>query len=146
MKRRFVRQNRELARINSNQSVRIRNLENEISRLLSENIALRERLIKLQHEIDKSPGQAAFDSVGMLRNNLEAKVAELSNILKELGNVQIEPRRVSRRRSVQQTSPKRSPDQKIWKNALTLSEVTGVMDGRLPPIAEDKSYPRRTLE
>ena len=146
MKRRFVRQNRELARINSNQSVRIRSLENEISRLLSENIAFRERLIKLQHEVDRSPGQAAFDSIGILRNGLETKLAELSSVVKELGKVQIEPRRQSWRKSIQQSSLKRSPDQRNWKNALTLSEVTGAVDGRLPPIVEDKYYPRRTLE
>jgi len=146
VKRRFVRQNRELARINSSQSVRIRNLENEISRLLSENIAFRERVIRLQHEVDRSPEQAAFDNIGALRNQLEAKVAELSSVVKELGRVQIEPRRASRRKSFQQSSPKRSPDQKNWKNTLTLSEITGATDGRLPPIAEDKYYPRRTLE
>ena len=45
-----------------------------------------------------------------------------------------------------QSSPRRSPDQRNWKNALTLSEVTGGTDGRLPPIVEDKYYPRRTME
>ncbi|KAL8830217.1 MAG: hypothetical protein Q9191_001557 [Dirinaria sp. TL-2023a] len=45
-----------------------------------------------------------------------------------------------------QNSPKRSPDQRNWKNSLCLSEVPGVVGGRLPPIVEDKYYPRQTLE
>lgn len=41
----------------------------------------------------------------------------------------------------------RSPDQRDWKNALTLSEVTGGgQEGRLPVILEDKCYPRRTMK
>ena len=135
-------------RINSNQSVRIRNLEIEISRLLSENIAYRERVIKLQHEVGRSPGLETRDSIGKFRSQLESKLADLTGLVQELGTIQqnLEPRRVSRRRSIQRSSPKRSPDQRNWKNALGFSEVAGVVDGRLPPIAEDKYYPRRTLE
>ena len=53
MKRRFIRQNREIARVNSTQSLRIRNLEAEISRLLAENIALREQAINSAQEADR---------------------------------------------------------------------------------------------
>lgn len=136
-------------RINSTQSVRIRNLESEISRLLSENIAYRERVIKLQHEVDRCPGEVALDGVATLRLTLEAKLAELGNLVQELGKAHdgMSVGRTSRRRSTQQSSPKKSPDQRNWKNALTLSEVTGGSENpRLPPIIEDKYYPRRTLE
>lgn len=79
---------------------------------------------------------------------MEAKLAELGGLLQELGNVQknVESRRTRRRSSINRSSPKRSPDQRPWKNALTLSEVTGGGDGRLPPIVEGKYYPRRTME
>ena len=43
-----------------------------------------------------------------------------------------------------------SPGTKEWKNAMTLGEVTAkqayMQEGRLPPIVEDKYYPRRTME
>jgi Shugoshin N-terminal coiled-coil region/Shugoshin C terminus len=50
VKRRFIRQNRELARINAAQAIQLRALEAETSRLLTENIELRERLIHLERE------------------------------------------------------------------------------------------------
>ena len=163
MKRRFVRQNREIARfatsnahhrcpdqerVNSSQSVRIRNLESEVSRLLSENVSLREQIIKLHHEAEKSTELAVFEGVNNVKGNLEAKLLELGRLVQELGNVQknVDSQRKQRRKSILRNSPKRSPDQRNWKNALTLSEVTGGADGRLPPILEDKYYPRRTME
>ncbi|KAI9701492.1 MAG: hypothetical protein M1836_001548 [Candelina mexicana] len=148
VKRRFVRQNRDLAKSNSVQSLRIRTLEAETSRLLSDNISLRAQLIKLQTEVDTQRTQYMVDQVGVVKGKLEQKVRELSSFVLELGAVQdrvqsggeIQPRSRGGR-----TSPQRSPDQKNWKNAFTLSEVTGGQDGRLPPIAEDKAYPRLTL-
>lgn len=86
-----------------------------------------------------------MDSV---RAKLEAKLTELGGLVQELGKAQnnIESQRSQKRKSMNRSSPKRSPDQKNWKNTLTLSEVTGGVDGRLPPIVEDKYYPRRTME
>ena len=89
-----------------------------------------------------------LDGVDIVKGELEAKLAELGGLVQELGNVQknVESQRAQRRRSLHRSSPKSSPDQKNWKNALTLSEVTGGADGRLPPIVEDKYFPRRTME
>ncbi|KAL8721496.1 MAG: hypothetical protein Q9225_001841 [Loekoesia sp. 1 TL-2023] len=126
-------------------SLRIRSLESEVSRLLSENITLREQVIKLQFEIDNHVGA---DSIGRVKGKLETKLAELGGLVQELGSLQqsAEDRRAIQRRSGAKSSPKKSPDQKNWKNALTISEVTGGADGRLPPIVEGKYYPRRTLD
>ena len=135
-------------RVNSTQSIRIRNLESEVSRLLSENVSLREQIIKLHHEAETSTGLIVLESVNTVKGNLEVKLSELGKLVQELGNVQknVDGQRKQRRKSILRNSPKRSPDQKNWKNALTLSEVTGGADGRLPPILEDKYYPRRTME
>lgn len=148
LKRRFVRQNREIARANSTQSLRIRTLESEVTRLLSENVSLREQIIKLHYETEKVSGRAVVEGVDIMKGKLEAKLAELGGLIQELGNVQknVDSQRAQRRRSINRTSPKRSPDQRNWKNALTLSEVTGGADGRLPPIVEDKYFPRRTMD
>ncbi|KAL8998562.1 MAG: hypothetical protein Q9169_002402 [Polycauliona sp. 2 TL-2023] len=145
MKRRFVRQNREIARVNSTQSIRIRTLESEISRLLSENIALREEVIRLQFEVDKNGG---LGSITTVKGRLEAKLLELGGLVQELGNVRqsAEDRRALRRKSGTKGSPKASPDQRNWKNGITISEYAGGVEGRLPPIVEGKYYPRRTLD
>ena len=129
--------------INSNQSVRIRNLESEISRLLSENIAFRERVISLEHEVDRSPGQAAVDDVGSIRSRLEAKLGQLGCLVQELGKAHgnLSMGRLSRRQSTQQSSPRKSPDR------ITLGDISrNPQIPRLPPIIEDNLFPKRTLE
>ncbi len=134
-------------RANSTQSVRIRNLDCEISRLLGENTSLREQVIRLHHEAEESASKSVLESVDTVKNKLEAKLSELGALVKDLGCVQksAEHLRAQRRKSVNMSSPKRSPDQRMWKNTLTLSEAVGGADGRLPPILEGKYYPRRTM-
>ncbi|KAL9008067.1 MAG: hypothetical protein Q9173_006771 [Seirophora scorigena] len=119
--------------------------ESEISRLLSENLSLREQVINLQYEIDHN---VRADSIDTVRGRLETKLGELGSLVQELGSLRqnAEDRRATRRRSGGKVSPKKSSDQRIWKNGLTISEVTGGADGRLPPIVEGKHYPRRTLD
>ncbi|KAL8711332.1 MAG: hypothetical protein Q9220_004229 [cf. Caloplaca sp. 1 TL-2023] len=145
LKRRFIRQNRELARVNSAQSIKIRTLESEVSRLLSENISLREEVIKLQFEVDHHVG---LESVTSVKKRLEQNLQELNGLVQELGDVQqtAEGRRGLQKRDVSTNSLKKSPDQRSWKNKPTISEVTAGLDGRLPPIVEGKYYPRRTLD
>ncbi len=134
-------------RANSTQSVRIRNLECEVSRLLGENASLRQQVIKLHYEAEKSAGKSVLESVDTVKSKLEAKLSELGGLVKELGCIHkvTEDKHAHRRKSNNISSPKGSPDQKIWKNTLTLSEAVGGATGRLPPIMEDKYYPRRTL-
>ena len=163
VKRRFVRQNREIARYtittglligikcyraNSTQSLRIRNLECEVSRLLSENVSLREQIIKLKYEVEKSANDSIRENVDDVKAKLAEKLIELGVLVKELGQVQksAETRKPQKRRSLGHNSPRISPDQRNWKNTLSVSEATGGIDGRLPPIIEDKHYPRRTME
>lgn len=137
-----------MKRVNSTQSVRIRNLEGDVSRLLSENLALRERIISLHHEVEKRPGRAMLDGISVVKGRLEAKLTELGELVQELGVVTTvgERRRSSKRRSMDRSSPKISPDQRTWRNGLRCSEFAGGLEGRLPPILEDKYFPRKTLE
>ncbi|MCJ1283857.1 hypothetical protein MMC26_003188 [Xylographa opegraphella] len=148
VKRRFLRQNREIARVNSTQSLRIRTLEAETSRLLSENLVLREGVISLEHELENRPKREALEDLGFVKDKLEEKLAELGCLVFELGRAQTSAIATSAplRRQSRVKSPENSPDQRVWKNALTLSEVTAGQDGRLPPILEDKYYPRKTLK
>jgi hypothetical protein len=140
-----MRQNRDIARANSTQSLRIRNLENETSRLLAENLGLREQIIRLQRELDEGRAQKIADHATDLRSQLETKLLELSSLISGLGSDA--PKMTSPKAGkITRASPSKSPDQKNWKNMCTLSETVNGQDGRLPPILENKTYPRRTLE
>lgn len=140
-----MRQNRDIARANSTQSLRIRNLENETSRLLAENLGLREQILRLKSELENNRAQQIVENTRITKSQLEEKLLELGALISGLGD---EP---SRKLSPQVTkqareSLSRSPGQRDWKNMYTMSEVVGGLDGRLPPIMENKSYPRTTLE
>lgn len=153
LKRRFIRQNREIARVNSTQSLRIRNLEAEISRLLAENIAIREQAINIAQESEKWRGAyKTAAEIGSLKNRLEAKLHEVNSIITELGEL---PEKTARRKSGSRKSiivvnNARSPAEKEWRNRQTIGGVLNAeraeQEGRLPAILEDKAYPRRTLD
>ncbi|GAA87588.1 shugoshin C terminal domain protein [Aspergillus luchuensis IFO 4308] len=146
LKRRFVRQNREIARVNSIQSLRIRSLESEVSHLLSENVSLREQVISLSQEVER------FEAVRLLQHGvydiktrLDSKLAELNNLVADLGALPRtfyskcaeNPRDSSQHRALPDWKPKAADDE------LNHGKDE---DGRLPVILEDKYYPRRTLE
>lgn len=154
MKRRFIRQNREIARVNSTQSLRIRNLEAEISRLLAENITLREQAINSAQEAERlRSSHRVFKEVSKLKEQLESKLSEVSSLVTELGSL---PEKAKRRSSQLQRRKSglveivRSPEPKDWKNRQTFGGVVAgerqIQDGRLPVIVEGKHYPRKTLE
>ncbi|KAI9850031.1 MAG: hypothetical protein M1838_006171 [Thelocarpon superellum] len=149
LKRRFIRQNREIARANSAQSLRIRSLESETSRLLAENTTLREQIIRLETELSKNCSRNVFDDVDGIRGQLEDKLDELGQIVAGLAKVR-EKSRSQPSAKVTYSDPRpsanRSPDEKNWKNNFTLAEVTSNLDGRLPPILEDKCYPRISID
>ncbi|KAJ5131706.1 hypothetical protein N7448_005864 [Penicillium atrosanguineum] len=145
LKRRFVRQNREIARVNSMQSLRIRSLESEISHLLGENVSLREQVINLTQEIDRlESAKLLYDGVYDIKSRLDAKVAELNGIASELGML---PRKIGKVGDKAGDSDHSKATALDTRPRATDSEFnTGVDDGKLPAILEDKYFPRRTLE
>ena len=143
VKRKFMRQNRDIARANSTQSLRIRNLENETSRLLAENLGLREQILRLQTELENGRAQRIADHTGVVKSQLEAKLLEISALITGLGDEPAAKKKLPRAGKITEASPNTSPDQKNWKNMCPLNEA---VEGRLPPILENKLFPRRTLE
>ncbi|RHZ66193.1 shugoshin family protein [Aspergillus thermomutatus] len=149
LKRRFVRQNREIARVNSIQSLRIRTLESEVSNLLAENVSLREQVIMLSQELERfEAAKSLHNGVYDIKTRLDDKLAELSNLVNELGTL---PRRLGKScddrsgaGSLGQLKPSmfestyRKPDPEI--------NLVSEEQGGLPVILEDKCYPRETLE
>jgi hypothetical protein len=140
-----MRQNRDIARANSTQSLRIRNLENETSRLLAENLGLREQILRLQNELENGQAQRMVDTTG-IKSRLEAKLLEIGTLISSLGHEPTPRKNSPQVGKTTRASPIGSPDQRSWKNLCTLSEAVASQEGRLPPILENKTYPRKTLE
>lgn len=141
-----MRQNRDIARANSTQSLRIRNLENETSRLLAENLGLREQIIQLQNELENGKAQRIADNTGAIKSQLESKLLEIGALITSLGDGSTAPKKSPRQGKIIRASPGKSAEQRNRKSMCTLSEAVAGQEGRLPAILENKSYPRRTLE
>lgn len=150
VRRKLLRQNRELARVNSSQSLRIRHLENECARMLSENLDLRGQILTLEKEVENSKAQRVADHALEIKAKLEAQLIEWGGLLAGLG---LEPpvkrhdamgRRMSRSHS-SGSMGKRSP-RKSLRDMAREAEARAKEEGRLTPIMEHKSYPRRTME
>ncbi|RDW82138.1 hypothetical protein BP6252_03250 [Coleophoma cylindrospora] len=147
LKRKFMRQNRDIARVNSTQSQRIRNLENEVSRMLADNLRLREQIIRQQNELENNKSQRIVDHASAIKSQLEAKLLEIGALITGLGDEAPQQKKPSPKAApTSRKSLSKSPDQKSWKNLCSLSDAVAGHEGRLPPIPENKTYPRRTLE
>lgn len=158
-------------RVNSAQSIRIRSLESETTRLLSENIELREQVIKIQAALDKRErSKVDLENVEATKQQLEGKVAEMQELVRSLGQaISFSPQGLCLRflststyvslycdKMLIQTSsnkakppPKQrayivSPEQRTWKSGLSFSEVMGT-EGSLPAISEDARSRRSSL-
>lgn len=144
MRRKFLRQNRDIARENSVKSLRIRSLENEVSRLLAENLGFREQIAQLENEMSASKNRRIIDHVNVTKAKLEKKMVEMAALISEIKHVPASRRRVST--EPRQATAVRSPSQKLQREIYTMNEAIALQEGRLPPILEAKQYPRRTLE
>ncbi|KIW05263.1 uncharacterized protein PV09_03795 [Verruconis gallopava] len=133
LKRRFIRQNRELAKNNSAQSVRIRCLEAEISRLLTDNLQLRDEILQLRNDLEGVPSKRLL---GVVKDQLEAQVQVLAQLVAGIG--------ISREKKEKKNEALSLRLPTVgWGRGL--SDPLDGTDGRLPAIMEDKSYPRQTL-
>lgn len=137
-----MRQNREIARANSVQSLRIQSLECEVTHLLRENATLREQIIILGQDGER------FETARLFRKNIydykgkiESKLAELGSLVEEMGAL---PENLMRNPS-HRTREGDAEERNIHPPSR-LSSIFRDECGRLPVILEDKYYPRRTLE
>ncbi|KAI1471611.1 uncharacterized protein F4812DRAFT_185489 [Daldinia caldariorum] len=151
LRRKFLRQNRDIARVNSTQSLKIRTLENECVRLLSENLDLRGQILRLQTELEDSRAQRIANHALKIKEKMEAQLAEWGTMLASLGHEPAprvrsprEPKRLKRRSSIGRVSMSE------WRRRDTVSsmkdlEAAALQEGRLAPIWENKTCPRETL-
>lgn len=134
VKRKFLRQNRDITKQNASQSIRIRALENELSKALSQNLELREALNHAERIAESSKD---------IKMQLQNRMQEISALISGIGEVSPSSRKSQ---DAENTRSSPSPDQKNWKNRCTMSDAVNGQDGRLPAILENKHYPRKTLE
>ncbi|KAG5520028.1 hypothetical protein PMAC_001104 [Pneumocystis sp. 'macacae'] len=83
-KRKHLRQNREIIRLNMLQSVKVRQLEIETGRLLQENFELRASLISLQEQHEKEKKHLQFEKLRILKKILENKLSEITDIVQNM--------------------------------------------------------------
>ncbi|RYP62088.1 hypothetical protein DL771_009875 [Monosporascus sp. 5C6A] len=146
LRRRFLRQNRDIARINSTQSLRIRSLENECARMLSENLELRGHILRLETELQDSRAQRIADHALEIKEKMEAQLVEWGAMLAGLGHEPIPRSRSPRVAKKAKTRSSLGRASCQWKRRDSIDlEALALQEGRLPPIWETKSYPRETL-
>lgn len=134
-----MRQNRDLAKVNSVQSMRLRSLENEISSLLAENLSLREQVSHHKLELESGKAQRISEHTIELKTQLEQKLQEIGALIGGLGNPPRAKRASQSKGRISILQNNQSPVTRRWRDEAD-------QEGRLPPILEHKSYPRRTLE
>ncbi|CAK4010150.1 shugoshin like [Lecanosticta acicola] len=138
LKRRFIRQNRELAKNNSSQSLRIRNLELEVSRLLVDNLDLREQVLSLQNEVENARRQASGDAIRQMKQDMRMKIAELSGLVDGFAD------ELPDERSVPDKERILSPSRQQYRERQPLADL--MQEAVMPTILEDKQHPRKTLD
>ncbi|KAF3492070.1 shugoshin C terminal domain-containing protein [Arthroderma uncinatum] len=144
LKRRFIRQNREIARANSVQSIRIRTLEAEVSHLLAENVTLREGIISANHELERYRTGTHFENrINTLRERFESGLGELSALVKDLNKLPSQYCDVGERVAKEDRVEKEGEIKRISpRSLLRLSEDEAMLEdgGCLPAIPEDGVY------
>jgi hypothetical protein len=117
--------------------MRIRILESDCSRLLAENLALRERAMHLQHTVDKHANSLSFENIDAVRSQLEAKMQEVASLVASLG----QPKQMERRRRSQPLARHR-PQERNFRSGLCIQDVE---DRMMPTIDESRDHARHTM-
>ncbi|KAF3275090.1 hypothetical protein TWF970_007529 [Orbilia oligospora] len=84
LKRRYQRQNRELARANAIQQQTISALNSEISQHSTENLRLRAEIISLRKQLDERDAQGLTPVSTKAKTLLQEKLAEITGLINEL--------------------------------------------------------------
>ena len=132
--------------------MRIRSLESECGRLLSENLTLNGRILELESELEDCKGaQRIADHALEIKAKMEAQLIEWGAMLAGLGLERSSKRqvitspggtRVARRKASVSRSPAATQRPRDLRSS---AEVAALLEGRMPTIQESKTYPRRTM-
>lgn len=110
---------------------------------MTENLGLQGEILRLRRELETGKAQRIVEHTERVKCQMEAKLLEFSALLSGLGDVPSPEKQSQQSEKATSASLATYLDQKDWRNMCTASEGVG---RRLPPILENKSYPRKTLE
>ncbi|KAK7429588.1 hypothetical protein QQZ08_003968 [Neonectria magnoliae] len=144
VRKKLMRQNRDLAKSNNVRALRIRELENDCACMLSENLELRGRILELEKELEDNDTRRIADHALAIKEKLESQLTEWGALLAGLG---VEPptkrhspqvmRRTAKPR-LSFSSQRPSPSQRRLRDIARDIEELG-------HISETKSYPRMSM-
>jgi hypothetical protein len=144
LRRKMLRQNRDLAKSNNVRALRIRELENDCACMLSENLQLRGRILELEQQAEDNEARRVADHALAIKAKLEAQLTEWGDLLAGLG---LEPpmkkhsprARSSTKPRLSFSSMRPSPSQRRLRDVARDIEELG-------HIAENKlTHPRMSL-
>lgn len=119
------------SRNNSAQCLRIRALECEVSRLLAENLDLREEIVHLQAQLSEPRSHIDNSSLVSVKDQLQAKLLEFGALVSELGQIQINHTSLPQDKSYDTSS---------WRPEVPAAILSGQAP-RMDGIAEEASSP-----
>ena len=116
--------------------------------MLSENLGLRAQVMRLEKEAENSNARRIADHALEIKTKMEAQLAEWGSMLASLGMEPPAKRHSPERRRSEERSPKinRSPAKRKPRGDGVDPETLAAQEGRLPPIPENKTYPRATMK
>ncbi|KAG6005951.1 hypothetical protein E4U21_007515 [Claviceps maximensis] len=85
LRKKMLRQNRDLAKSNNVRALRIRELEGECALMLSENLELRSRILELETQVENNEARRIADHALAIKAKLEAQLTEWGSLLSGLG-------------------------------------------------------------
>ncbi|KAM5343070.1 hypothetical protein ACJ41O_014036 [Fusarium nematophilum] len=143
LRKKLLRQNRDLAKSNNLRALRIRELENDCACMLSENLELRGRILELEKELEDNDARRIADHALAIKAKLESQLTEWGTLLAGLGleppmkRHSPRPRKTTKQR-VSFSSARPSPSQRRLRDIAREIEELG-------HISETKSYPRQSM-
>ncbi|UPK99255.1 hypothetical protein LCI18_010190 [Fusarium solani-melongenae] len=144
LRKKLLRQNRDLAKSNNIRALRIRELENDCACMLSENLELRGRILELEKELEDNDARRIADHALAIKAKLESQLTEWGTLLAGLGLEPPMKRHSPRPRKSQQkprlsfSSARPSPSQRRLRDIAREIEELG-------HISETKAYPRQSM-
>ncbi|KAH7153109.1 hypothetical protein EDB81DRAFT_446371 [Dactylonectria macrodidyma] len=143
LRKKLLRQNRDLAKSNNVRALRIRELENDCACMLSENLELRSRILELETELENNDTRRIADHALAIKEKLESQLTEWGTLLAGLG---LEPPTKRHSLQIRKTAKPRlsfssnrpSPSQRRLRDVARDIEELG-------HISETKSHPRMSM-
>ncbi|KAJ4007077.1 hypothetical protein NW752_010494 [Fusarium irregulare] len=144
LRKKLLRQNRDLAKSNNARALRVRELENDCACMLSENLELRGRILELEKELEDNDSRRIADHALAIKAKLESQLTEWGSLLAGLGleppmkRHSQQPRKSSTKPRLSFSSARPSPSQRRLRDIAREIEELG-------HISETKPYPRQSM-